>query len=429
MPAKPKSVALGALAVAGVLLGASASLAPAANGQGGVCTVLQVQGTRAGGSSSLSRVKLPAGSVTQVGSTGFWLNAMGYSSAQNLAYAVADGNAHGRFHDGAHVVALDRNGHTTDLGPVGRAGARRVTWSLVTGATAGAIHGNKWYLRVNSTLFTVDIDPASDDYLRVTHITPLRLVSIAVGVDDFDYDPADGLLYGVSMSWRGRGSVITIDPVSGAVHPVGVLHIPKGDSAGAVVIGGDGALYVTSNSVTSNGVGGRSVLYRVARDQSGEVTEVSSGPRLSTSDAAGCLSESAPPPALPPPPPESPPPPSTPPPVIPTPRPPLPTSTTPSPTPTPTPTPASPTPTPTPTPSPTPTPTPAPAVNRTEPPSPVVPEPAPPPPPPPKKPRPAPTFALVAKRDHHTELKRRWSMTLLVLILGGSAAAHSLRRG
>jgi len=418
MPSKPKSVALGALAVAGVLLGASASLAPAAIGQGGACTVLQVQGTRAGGSSSLSRVKLPAGSVTQVGSTGFWLNAMGYSSTQNLAYAVAGGNAHGRFHDGAHAVALDRNGHTTDLGPVGRAGARRVTWSLVTGATAGTIHGDKWYLRVDSTLFTVDIDPASDTYLRVTHITPLRLVSIATGVDDFDYDPADGLLYGVSMSWRGKGSVITIDPVSGAVHPVGVLRIPRGESAGSVVIGQDGALYVTSNRDVTSNSGQRSVLYRVARDQSGEVTEVSSGPPLVTSDAAGCLSESAPPPVTPPPPPESTPPPSTPPPVIPTPRPPLPTSSAPSPAPAPVPAPRSP--------SPSPTLSPAPVADRTEPPSPPAPEQA--PPPPPKKPTPAPTSAVVAKRDHHTELKRRWSMTLLVLILGGGAAAHSLRR-
>jgi hypothetical protein len=385
------------LAIAGVLLGASASIAPAANGQGGACTVVQAQGTRTDRPSALSRVNLPGGATTSLGTPGFWLNAMGYSAAQNLVYAVADGSGGDAFPAGAHVVAIDRDGNTTDLGPVRRAGANHVPWSVVTGATAGTIHGNTWYIRRNSTLYTVDIKPG-DSFLTVLKLTPLRLVSLATGVDDFDYDPADGLLYGVSMSSRGAGSVVTINPSSGKVDVVPNLQLPRGESAGSVVLGADRALYVTSNREDN-----RSVTYRVARD-SGEVTEVSSGPRLATSDVAGCLSTSAPPPVVPEPPPLPPDAPR-PPPVVPV----VPPAANPPaaqpivPT-------TSPAPTPTVEPSPTPT---TPKTSK---------------PPKTSKKRPDAVFVAAEKRDHHTDLKRRWGLTTLILIFGASAAAHSLRR-
>jgi hypothetical protein len=381
------------LAIAGVLLGASASIAPAANGQGGTCFVVQAQSTRTDRPSTLSRVALPSGATTSLGTPGFWLNAMGYSAAQNLVYAVADGSGDDAFPAGAHVVAIDRDGNTTDLGPVRRAGANRVPWSVVTGATAGTIHGNTWYIRRNSTLYTVDITPGNS-FLTVLKLTPLRLVSLATGVDDFDYDPADGLLYGVSTSSRGSGSVVTINPSSGKVDVVPNLQLPDGESAGSVVIGADRALYVTSNRE-----GNRSVTYRVERD-SGAVTEVSEGPWLATSDVAGCLSTSAPPPVVPEPPPlppDAPKPPAVVPAVPPRADPPVARPVVP--------------------PSPSLTPT-------------VEPSPTPDKPNPPKtsKKRPNDVFAETVERDHHTDLKRRWGLTALILIFGASAAAHSLRR-
>jgi hypothetical protein len=382
------------LAIAGVLLGASASIAPAANGQSGVCTVVRAQTTQTDRPSALSRVDLPGGATTSLGTPGFWLNAMGYSSAQNLVYGVADGSDSTAFPAGAHVVAIDRDGNTADLGPVRRAGVSHVPWSVVTGATAGAIHGNTWYIRRNSTLYTVDITPG-DSFLTVLKLTPLRLVSLATGVDDFDYDSADGLLYGVSMSSRGAGSVVTINPANGQVDVVPNLQLPRGESAGSVVLGADRALYVTSNREDN-----RSVVYRVERD-SGAVTEVSSGPRLATSDVAGCLSTSSQPPVVPEPPPLPPDVPQ-PPPVVPAvpPRSDPPVSQPIVPT-------TSSTPAPTVEPSPTPTTTKPPKTS---------------------KKRPTEAFVATAKRDHHTDLKRRWALTTLILILGASAAAHSLRR-
>jgi hypothetical protein len=360
--------------------------------------VVQAQNTRTDRPSALSRVDLPSGATTSLGTPGYWLNAIGYSSAQNLVYGVADGSGTKPFPAGAHVVAIDRDGNTTDLGPVRRAGAGHVPWSVVTGATAGAIHGNTWYIRKNSTLYTVDLTPGNS-FLTVLKLTPLRLVSLAAGVDDFDYDPADGLLYGVSMSSRGSGSVVTINPSNGKVDVVPNLQLPSGESAGSVVIGADRALYVTSNREDN-----RSVVYRVARD--GVVTVVSSGPRLATSDVAGCLSRSAPPPVVPRPPPLPPDGPQRPPavPAVP-PRidPPV----------------SRPLVSPTTTSAPTPTvePSPDPASASTTPKPPKT-----------SKKRAKDAFVAAAERDHHTELKRRWGLTVLILILGASAAAHSLRR-
>jgi hypothetical protein len=189
--------------------------------------------------------------------------------------------------------------------------------------------------------------------------------------------------------------VVTINPSSGKTDVVANLQLPGGESAGSVVLGADRALYVTSNRE-----GNRSVVYRVARD-SGVVTEVSSGPWLATSDVAGCLSTSAPPPVVPEPPPLPPDSPQ-PPPVVPV----VPPRANPPAAQPIVPTPTSQAPTPTVEPSPTP----APATPKT-----------------PKK-RPKDVFAETVERDHRTDVKRRWGLTALILIFGASAAANSLRR-
>jgi hypothetical protein len=403
-------LSLAGLAVVGVLLAVSASIAPAANGQGRACIALQVQNIRPEALSALSRIELPGGAVTQLGEIGYRVNAMGYSPEQNLVYGVAEANRNDQFPGGAHVVTIDRDAQVTDLGPVSREGGQHVPWSVITGATAGAIHGNKWYLRKDSSLYTVDISPASRSYLTVLRVTPLRLTSLAVGVDDFDFDPADGLLYGVSMSWLGNGSVVTIDPGTGSVRTVPGLRLPAGGPAGSAVIGADGALYVTSNRDDQ-----RSVLYRISRDGSGSVTELSSGPQLATSDAAGCLTETTSPPVSTPP--VSTPPGNPPPGPLPLPNSPPTGSHAASPPPN--------------APAPTLVPTPAPT-------SAVVPAGQSSPPPlatisPPatrvSKPLPSQPLAAAVKRDHHTALKRRWGLAVLVLIFGASAAAHGMRRG
>ncbi|SEC01347.1 hypothetical protein SAMN04489727_2238 [Amycolatopsis tolypomycina] len=430
---------IGAAAAVAALLAASGWLAPpaarlaVAQAPGG-CTVLQAENERGGAPTTLRLLSLPGGVTQRVTRAGYWINAMGYSAAQGVVYGVADGTLAGRYH-GAHAVRIDAGGVVTDLGVLGRAGARDPVWSPVTGATAGAVDGDRWYVRQGSDLYTVDIDPARRDYGRVVRRTALRPVSLAVGVDDFAFDPADGLLYGVSASSRGHGSVVTLDPSSGAVEVVPGLRFPEGGAYGSVVLA-PGTIYATANRE-----GRRSVTWRLPRDGSGPATEVATGPALASGDAAGCFAE---PPALSPPPPSTPPGQSSPPPSTPpgqssppstppgqsSPPPPPPSSPPPRTEQPPAPPPPEPSPPPPPVeqqpvvvpPSPAPTPTPAPVVTPTP-----TPSPAPPPTTPRARPEKEPE-PVARDTGRRTEEKRRWGLAALLLVLGGGAAiAHGRR--
>lgn len=375
------------VAVAG-LLGASGLLAPMAAHAAEACLVVQAESGPPTKTSTLYWIDVGPGAVQRVSEPGYRLNALGYAAGQDLVYAVADGLGHG-----AHAVTIDRGGQARDLGPIVRAGHRHPGWSPVTGATAGSIGGNSWYLLRNGTLYTVDLTPG-ERYLRVIRTVFLRPITLANDVDDFAYH--NGLLYGVSTTWRGKGAVVTIDPVSGRVSEVDGARFPPADTYGAVVLGRDGALYATANRI-----GGRSVLYRLDRD--GRVTEVRSAGPLSSSDAAGCLTVSgAPEPPAPPAPPAPP-----------RPDPPAPPPTS----------------VPTPSPAPTAGPLPgvvAPSVPQTDRPAPTS-RPAVPKPTRPQSPRDR-RVEAVAEDDERTAKKRRWGLTALILILGGGAAAHAVRR-
>ncbi|MEV4056383.1 hypothetical protein AB0J55_34710 [Amycolatopsis sp. NPDC049688] len=407
---------LGVAAAVSALLAATGWLAPQPAGRPAAapdtCTILQAENVREGAPTTLRLLELPAGITRRVTKAGYWINAMGYASAQDVVYGVADGTRAGRYHDGAHAVRIDAAGTVTDLGVIGRAGVRRPVWSLVTGATAGAIDGDRWYVRQGSDLYTVDIDPAGRDYLRVVHRTALRPVALAVGVDDFAFDPADGLLYGVAAASHGDSPVVTLDPATGKVAVVPGPGFPPGGAYGAVVLA-PGAIYATGNHD-----GQRSVTYRLPRDGSGQAAEVASGPPLVSSDAAGCYTEAAPSPT-----------------PTPTPKPttsPSPSPNPPSPSPTPTPAPEPPPP-PQPPPveqpvvlPPSPSPTPAPPVVT---PAPSTPEPPPPSPSPSPLARPTKKAEVVASDSgKRTQEKRRWGLTALILVLGGGAAVSHVRR-
>ncbi|WP_410573962.1 DUF6923 family protein [Amycolatopsis sp. cmx-4-61] len=419
---------LGVAVAVSALLAATGWLAPPAAKQPTqaprTCTILQAENVREGAPTTLRLLALPAGTTRRVTQAGYWINAMGYSAAQDVVYGVADGTRAGRYGHGAHAVRIDAAGVVTDLGVIGRAGAHHPVWSLVTGATAGAIDGGRWYVRQGSDLYTVDIDPAGQDYLRVVHRTPLRPVSLAVGVDDFAVDPADGLLYGVSTTSRGDSSVVAIDPVSGRVAVVPGLRFPAGGAYGAVVLA-PGTIYATANQA-----GRRSVTYRLPRDGSGPAVEVASGPPLVSSDAAGCLAEAAPPSTTQPPPSttQSPqPPPSTTPPSSPTRQPPVTQPPAPSAEPPP---PSQGPPVEQPVavpPAPVAAPPPAPVVT----PTPSASAPPPPTPPPPSSPHVRPTQKaqfVASDSGKRTAEKRRWGLTALILVLGGGAAVGHGRR-
>ncbi|MDX3194022.1 hypothetical protein PV458_36990 [Streptomyces sp. MN03-5084-2B] len=422
------AAAFGVAAAVSALLAATGWLAPPAPRLAGArepggCTILQAENDHGGAPTTLRWLSLPGGVTQRVTQVPYWINAMGYAAAQDVVYGVADGDRGGRYH-GAHAVRIDAAGAVTDLGVLGRAGARQPVWSPVTGATAGAVDGNRWYVRQGSDLYTVDIHPAAADYGQVVHRTALRPVSLAVGVDDFAFDPADGLLYGVSATSRGDSSVVTLDPASGKVAVVPGLRFPEGGAYGSVALA-PGAIYATANRERQ-----RSVTYRLPRDGSGQATEVTTGPPLVSGDAAGCFAE-PPPPTTPPeqssPPPTTPPGQSSPPPAPSSPLPPR----TEAPSVTPAPEPPSPSPQlppveqpVVPPPVPVPLPVPSPVV------TPTLSTPAPPPAPPTSShARPVKEAQpVVQDTGRRTEEKRRWGLTALILVLGGGAAVAHGRR-
>ncbi|MEU4741014.1 hypothetical protein AB0G02_11200 [Actinosynnema sp. NPDC023658] len=381
-----------------------------------VCTVIQVE-AGAHGSSTAFRVQLPSGETTALNALDVRLNALGYSARQDLVYGVDE---RGR------LVALDRSGR-----PVGE--PTRPS-DLLSGATAGVVVDERLVVRQGLLLRSVDIDPDSSRFGQVVHEVWMW-PSEAVTVDDFDVNPDDGLLYGVSTAF-GHGQVVTIDPDTGRTTPVpGAGRLPRGDSYGAVTLAPDGALYATNNSH-----GGRSTLWRVALDGSGVVTQISSGPAVRTIDSSGCLTQ--PPPTTT----------TTPTPTTTT----VPTTTTTTPptttttTTTPAPTTTTPAPTPTTTTTTTPRPTPPtttttvraqPVVTLTTTSEPVVPPPPPepplntppPPPPPPNTPEPPPPSGLempdrraetVMPKNHVLRDQRRWGLVALILIIGAAALAR-----
>ncbi|MFD7656522.1 DUF6923 family protein [Actinosynnema sp. NPDC059797] len=377
------------------------------------CATIQVE-AGGHGPSSVFEVRFPEGSSTPLGTLDRRVNAIGYSHAQDLVYGVDD--------DG-RLIALNRQGRLvgTPTRPV----------HLLRHAVAGAVVGERLVVRVGPWLYSVDINPRSPGYGSISHEASLWPAE-GLDVDDFDHNAADGLLYGVST--HGRGStVVAINPTTGRVTRVpGVGRLPGGSSYGAVTLSRDGSLYVTNNRND-----GRSVLYRVALDGSGTVTEITSRRSLNTIDSSGCLA--APPVVDPPDPPTT------------TTTPPPTTTTTPPPTTTTPPrttTPSPPTTTTVPAPGPVPSPPPPPrTTTRAAPPPPVTttspptrPAPAPEPPEPPEPPD-LPPGALPAappanleppEREDTAEPalrnnvrdQRRWGLAAVLLIIGAGAVAR-----
>lgn len=262
---------------AAVVSSGPAAAAPA------VCVALQVQGAGAG-LSALVRVDLPGGRVTPVADLGFRVNGIGYAAGQDVVYGLASHGRSGALSGAGHVVTIGRDGAVTDRGPLRSPGHG-------VGATAGAVSGDRWYLRSGSVLSVVDIDPASRTYLTVVSKVSLRSPGLAQTVDDFDLGP-DGLLHGVAA----QGRLVTINPVDGDVREVETVSLGGGRSYGAAVTGPDGMLYVLGEHVR-----GQSVWFRISLRSPAAVESVVNLSSPDHTDAAGCLRPGAaptPPPAV-----------------------------------------------------------------------------------------------------------------------------------
>jgi hypothetical protein len=329
-----------------------------------------------GGSSTLLRVDLTAGSSSTVTQLGYQVNAIGYAGQQNLVYGIAT-------RGGGRLVRISTQGMLSDLGQVRGAGGR------LADAVAGAVLGGDLYVRSNGSLYAIGVDPSSGDFAAVARVVPLRPEWLADNVDDFAVDAANGLLYGLQGDVGESASMVSIDPNSGVVREARpVQGLPGWASYGSVVLSGQ-LMYAIADDVF-----GQSRLYRIPLDGSGPALQLATWSAASVTDMAGCLATPAPP-TTPPPPPTT----------TNRPPPPPPATTTPKPVPAQVIPPVS---------------TIAPTATTLPPPTPTL-----PPTPVPTSPRVAlPQAKLLAQpSEEERNTERRWALTTVVIIFGGGAVA------
>jgi hypothetical protein len=335
--------------------------------------------------STLVTIDPETGRVRRTVRLAYAVNAIGYHAERGLLYGVASRHRGHPIGDGGHLVAITPAGETRDLGPV-RGGAARGGQDKIIDAYAGTVVDGRLHLLLDDALVVVDVDGN-----RVARRLRLSDDPDDPDLGDWDARPGDGALYGVSTHGARPTRLVRVDPRTGEVSEIPVRGLPDRGFFGAVAFGGAGHLYATDNN------GG--TAYRISLG-SRTATALRGGPALRSSDAA--MGRAHPHPPTTPPSPEPPPPPE--------------------PTPTRAPAPAAPTvresarPPAPPKPTPPARPTPSPTPSRTAAPVAVV--------EPPRR-REA---AAVAEEDDRT-VTVRMGMVLLVLGIGGSAAARFRRRG
>ncbi|MGH3433992.1 MAG: DUF6923 family protein [Thermocrispum sp.] len=198
----------------------------------------------------------------RVSRLGVQLNAMGYQPAYDRFVGI------GSYPDGAHVVTVRPSGQTVDLGPAPRG----------TGdAYAGAIAGDRWYLRGSGDLMVVDLDPDSATFLEVL---ARRTLSRTTDVGDWAVNGADGLLYGIDATGPDPGRLVSVDPDSGQVTVLGTADVPGWRPYGAAVVDAYGVLHVLRNA------DGR--IFHVPLDAPSAATSTRVGLAARSVDAAGC---------------------------------------------------------------------------------------------------------------------------------------------
>ncbi|HEX5740547.1 MAG TPA: hypothetical protein VFY17_03210, partial [Pilimelia sp.] len=156
------------------------------------------------------------------------LNALGYAARQGRAYALA---APGE------IVTVDAAGTLRYVGPA-PAAAR--------GATAGAVHGDRWYLGADGRLVVVDLRPGRPRYLHAVADLPTAPRTV---LHDFAYRPADGGLWGVATRGHRRRSVLVrVDPRTAQVRTFPTPALPPVRGVGAVALGPDDVLHALDDT-------------------------------------------------------------------------------------------------------------------------------------------------------------------------------------
>ncbi|HZE40303.1 MAG TPA: hypothetical protein VE172_15980, partial [Stackebrandtia sp.] len=231
----------------------------------------------AGGRHVLSMVTLSSGHRSQVATLPFEINAIGYSNGDDTLFGLASGDANGRFADPPHLVSVDGDGRADDLGAVRGTGVRG---DGLAGSYAGTVYNGQLAVLSDTHVVFIDIDRHPGTITRRTTMdVPLKTLRIG----DVTTLPHSSKLYGLSTT---DGSLVSIDPATGAIGHTPVAGLPRSSLVGAMFASPRGEIFGVVN-----GVDGRARLYRVSRDDSRagmRAVQVADWPELTSADAAFC---------------------------------------------------------------------------------------------------------------------------------------------
>jgi hypothetical protein len=178
------------------------------------------------------------------------VNALAYIQKEEVFYGMA----------GKRFVTITASGELTDRGPAP---------SFLEGAYAAASDGPHWIVQGGHDIFTLDT-PA---------LTVVSKVPVTQDLGDWDFNPADGMLYGVAAG--KQPSLVRIDPSTGAsavvAQPPGLA---PGSNYGAAAIDLYGTLHVLHNSTGQ--------VYHIPLSSPASVTSSALDLKAFHADAASC---------------------------------------------------------------------------------------------------------------------------------------------
>ncbi|WP_157641371.1 DUF6923 family protein [Longispora albida] len=236
--------------IAGTLLAA-----PASGGPGradGVCDDegYQVRAEEDNSPSTFYRYDISENIAYEITKFTQTVNGIGYSEPQKLFYGFSRLNNGQPYSDRlGRILTITPGGQVTDMGGVRNLKALGLPNYALNGVYNGAIDSNKYYLRDDTTLYVVDIDPQSPTYLN---LLDSKVIQGKGYFGDWDWNPVDSKLYGVSTLDPNDPRLVSVDPATGVLtdlgHPAGLTSGDQhGSIYGAVFITPDGTMYAINN--------------------------------------------------------------------------------------------------------------------------------------------------------------------------------------
>ncbi|EJO5349523.1 DUF11 domain-containing protein, partial [Clostridium botulinum] len=222
----------------------------------------QVAVPTTGANSQFLEINLVTGNTTVIDpDMGLQINAIGYNVLDDMIYGIEDNTN--------NLIRVAQDGSITNFGPI-------------TGLPAGVIYtvgdidnqGRMYvYRNGTATFYVVDVDQNSPTFGQVLNSVPITPITAA----DWVWNPIDGQLYGVDNT----GTVVRVNPTTGAVTNLATVGLPGGSFYGAVFIDASGTLYAINNNT--------GVVYRITisgNNATGE--EFSQAVPTSGNDGAAC---------------------------------------------------------------------------------------------------------------------------------------------